>query len=85
MVLKLYQHEPGHFLERKGIKDALPSFLDQPDFASDFRDVFLRRRGVDCKYWHESSELLKFSVHQDRAHLKSSARIEVYHLGDAGC
>ncbi len=51
----------------------------------DFRDVFLRRRGVDCKDWHEISELLKFVVHQDHAHLKSSASIEVYNPGDAGC
>ena len=35
--------------------------------------------------WHEISELLKFIVHQDRAYLKSSASVEIYHPGDAGC
>ncbi len=34
---------------------------------------------------HEILELLKLIVHQDRAHLKSSASIEGYHPGDTGC
>jgi hypothetical protein len=62
--------------------DAPSPFFDQPDLAFDFRDMFLRRRGVDRKDRHAILELLKLIVHQDRAHLKSSASVEVYHPGD---
>ena len=75
MLDKLYQHEPGHFLERKGIQDAPSPFFDQPDLAFDFRDMFLCRRGVDCKNRYKISKLLKLVVHQDSAHLKSFAGI----------
>ncbi len=80
MIDQFYQHEPGHSLERKGIQDA----LDQPDLALYFWHVFLCSRGVDRKDRHEVSEFLELVVHQDCAHLKSSASVQIHHPGDAG-
>ena len=60
----------------------LPRSLINLILAFDFRDMFLRRRGVDSKDRYEISELLKLVVHQDRAHLKSSMSVEVYHPDD---
>ncbi len=72
---QFYQHEPGHSLEQKGIQDAPSPFFYQPDLVLYFWHVFLHSCGVDCKDRYKVSELLKLVVHQDCAHLKSSASV----------
>jgi hypothetical protein len=78
MIDQFYQHEPRHSLEWKGIQDAPFPFLYQSDLALYFWHMFL------CSCGYEVSELLELIVHQDCAHLKSSASVQIHHPGDAG-
>ena len=56
----------------------------QPDIALYFCHVFLCSRGVEHEDQHKVLKLLQLVVHQDCAHLESSASIQIHHPGDAG-